>query len=67
VLHREIVERRCWVAVEQFALCFALSRLTLGTNLLAFCAGVGWMLQRGIGAIVALVAASIPARSSSSQ
>ena len=60
VLHREIVEHRGWVTEEWVALCFALSRLTPGTNLLAFCTGVGWVLQRGAGAVVALLAASIP-------
>jgi len=38
VLHREIVATRKWIDETQFALCFALRRLTPGTNLLAFCA-----------------------------
>lgn len=60
VLHREIVERRAWIDEPRFGLCFALSRLTPGTNLLAFCAGVGWLVRRLPGALVALAAASIP-------
>jgi chromate transporter len=60
VIHREIVSKRRWVSEEQFALSFALGRLTPGTNLLAFCVGIGWTLRRWSGAIVALLAASIP-------
>lgn len=60
VLHREIVERRAWITEPRFGLCFVLSRLTPGTNLLAFCAGVGWLMRGLPGALVALLAASIP-------
>jgi chromate transporter len=60
VIHGEIVSKRLWVSEEQFALSFALGRLTPGTNLLAFCVGIGWILRKWSGAIVALVAASIP-------
>ena len=60
VIHREIVEKREWVDNSKFTLSFALARLTPGTNLLAFCTGIGWLLGRLPGAIVALLAASIP-------
>ncbi|QBR72763.1 chromate transporter [Beijerinckiaceae bacterium] len=60
VLYREIVEKRHWVDSDRFTLCFALARLTPGTNLLAFCTAVGWVLRRLPGAVVALLAASIP-------
>ena len=60
VLHREIVARRAWIDEPRFGLCFALSRLTPGTNVLAFCAGVGWLMRGLPGALVALLAASIP-------
>lgn len=60
VLHREIVERRKWVSEDWFALCFALSRLTPGTNLLAFSTGIGWALKGWAGALVSLLASSIP-------
>lgn len=60
VIHGEIVGKRRWVSEEQFALSFALGRLTPGTNLLAFCVDIGWILRRWAGAIVALLAASIP-------
>ena len=60
VIHGEIVSRRRWVSEEQFALSFAMGQLTPGTNLLAFCVGIGWMLRRWSGAVVVLLAASIP-------
>ncbi len=60
VLHRELVDKQKWVDNERFSLCFALARLTPGTNLLAFCTGIGWLLRRASGAAVALLAASIP-------
>ncbi|WP_439923687.1 chromate transporter [Nitrobacter sp. JJSN] len=60
VIHREIVEKRRWVDDPKFTLSFALARLTPGTNLLAFCTAIGWLLGRLPGAIVALLAASVP-------
>jgi chromate transporter len=60
VMHGQLVTKRHWLSDETFTLCFALGRLTPGTNLLAFCTGVGWMLRGLAGAIVALLAASIP-------
>ena len=60
VLNRELVAKRGWVDEQPFGLCYALSRLTPGTNLLPFCTGIGWLLRKLPGAIVALLAASIP-------
>ena len=60
VIHGEIVSKRRWVSEEQFALSFALGRLTPGTNLLAFCVGIGWFSRKWSGAVIALLAASIP-------
>ncbi len=60
VLRRQIVEHRAWVEPSEFELAYALSRLTPGTNLLAFCTASGWIARRGRGAIVALLAASLP-------
>jgi chromate transporter len=34
--------------------------LTPGTNLLAFCTGIGWLLRGLSGALIALLAASVP-------
>jgi chromate transporter len=59
-LHREIVERRKWLAEGPFQLSYALSRLTPGTNLLAFGACIGYLLRRLPGAFVALLAGSLP-------
>jgi chromate transporter len=59
-MHRELVEKRHWLTEEQFTLSFALGRITSGTNLLAFCTGFGWALRGLSGAIVALLASSIP-------
>ncbi len=39
----------------------AVSRLTPGTNVLAYCVGLGWALHRGWGALLALVASALPA------
>ena len=60
VIHRAIVEQRRWIDQATFTLCFGLGRLTPGTNVLAFCAGVGWLLRGWKGALAALLAASIP-------
>ena len=60
ILDREIVERRHWLDRRETQLAFAVSRLTPGTNLLAFCAGVGWLMRGGVGAVVALVSSSAP-------
>lgn len=60
VIHREIVSKRRWISEEIFALCYALSRVTPGTNLLAFETGVGWIVSGWTGAIIALVAGSVP-------
>jgi chromate transporter len=60
VLHRELLDKQRWINSDDFSLCFALARLTPGTNLLAFCTGVGWLLRGAAGAVTALLAASIP-------
>jgi chromate transport protein ChrA len=41
-LHREITTKRDWVTQRQFDLSYVLSRLTPGTNLLAFSTAIGW-------------------------
>jgi Chromate transporter len=52
ILHHELIGKRRWLAQDRFMLCFALGRLTSGTNLLAFCTGVGWLLRGMSGAVV---------------
>lgn len=59
-VEHETVERRGWLTGEQFRLAFALSRLTPGTNLLAFCAAVGWQIRGVPGCVAALIASSLP-------
>lgn len=39
----------------------AVSRLTPGTNILAYCVGLGWSLHRWPGALVSLAVSSLPA------
>jgi chromate transporter len=60
VLQTELMDRRRWVDPETFTLAFGLARLTPGTNLLSFAAGVGWLLRGWGGALSALLAGSIP-------
>jgi chromate transporter len=63
-LQSELFARE-WVAPEQYGLVYALARVTPGTNILAFCAGTGWLAtgrRAGyIGAVLAVVGASFPA------
>ena len=65
-LHRALVEKRHWLTDDLFALCFALGRITPGTNLLAFCTGSGWLLRGMPGAIASLSRRQSHAASSSS-
>jgi chromate transporter len=60
MLGRELVDKQHWLAQEKFDLAFALSRVTPGTNVLAFCAAVGAQLRGWLGAIAAVLAVSIP-------
>ncbi len=59
-LQRELVTNKGWLDMEQYSMCYALSRITPGTNLLAFCTAAGWVVRRWKGAIVAVLAGSIP-------
>jgi chromate transporter len=59
-LQRELVINRRWLSEHQFGACYAVSRVTPGTNLLAFCTAVGWALLGLRGALWALLLASIP-------
>jgi len=59
-LERAIVDERQWLDRRWTHLVFVLARLTPGTNVLAFCAGVGWVLRGWAGALLALAAASVP-------
>jgi chromate transporter len=60
MLGRELVEKRGWLRATDFDLAFALSRVTPGTNLLAFCAAIGSVLKGWSGAAAAVFAVTLP-------
>jgi chromate transporter len=60
ILLRELVRKRRWMDDAGYAMCFALARVTPGTNMLAFYTATGWLLKRWRGAILALLAGSLP-------
>jgi chromate transporter len=60
VLKRELVDERRWLTETDYALSFALARITPGTNILAFCAGVGSAMGGIPGAVVAVLAGTVP-------
>jgi chromate transporter len=58
-LQREL-SRRGWLAPDQFAISYGVSRLTPGTNMLAFCAAAGWYVLGMAGSIAGVLAVTIP-------
>jgi chromate transporter len=60
-LLRRTFTARGWLDGPSHGLIVAVSRLTPGTNILAYCVMLGWRSHRAAGAATALVAASIPA------
>lgn len=60
-LLRRSLGARGWMTDDGHALFVAVSRLTPGTNILAYCVALGWQLAHWRGALVSLAAASIPA------
>jgi chromate transporter len=60
LLRRQLTAKG-WMAGDGHALLVAVSRLTPGTNVLAYCVGLGWLLRGSSGAVVSLAAASVPA------
>jgi chromate transporter len=60
-LLRRSAAKEHWLDERGHALLTAVSRLTPGTNVLAYCAGLGWQVSGWIGVIVALLASSVPA------
>lgn len=60
VLRRSLVKRG-WITNENHRHLYALSRLTPGTNLLAYCTGIGWKTRGAAGAAVTWLASSLPA------
>jgi chromate transporter len=59
LMRRSFAARR-WIDAPTHGLFVAVSRLTPGTNLLAYCAAVGWRLHGWPGTLAAIAAASIP-------
>ena len=49
-----------WLDERDHALLTAVSRLTPGTNVLAYCVGLGWQVGGWLGALVSVLAASVP-------
>lgn len=60
-LLRRTFGARGWLTDEGHLLLVAVSRVTPGTNILAYCVALGWQLGHWRGAAVSLAAASIPA------
>ena len=60
-LLRRTFARAGWLDAAGHALFVAVSRLTPGTNILAYCLLLGWRFERWPGALLALVASSLPA------
>jgi chromate transporter len=60
MLLREMVYKRRWMSEEGYAMCYALARVTPGTNMIAFYTATGWLLKRWRGAIAAMIAGSLP-------
>ena len=58
-LQGELFERQ-WVDRQQYGLVYALARATPGTNIMAFCAGTGWLVLGGFGSVLAVVGSSFP-------
>lgn len=59
MLQRELIARD-WITREDFALAYSLARVTPGTNVLAFCAGTGARVLGFGGAVVAVLAVTLP-------
>jgi chromate transporter len=59
LLQRELIGR-AWITREDFALAYALARVTPGTNVLAFCAATGARVLGIAGAVAAVLAVTLP-------
>lgn len=60
-LLRRSAAREGWLDDRGHALLTAVSRLTPGTNVIAYCVGLGWAVGGWLGAAVALLASAVPA------
>ena len=59
-LIRRTFQRRGWLADADHGLLVAVSRLTPGTNILAYCVALGWRWYGWPGGLTAVVAGSAP-------
>jgi chromate transporter len=59
-LERELSQRKGWLTREEYALAFALARITPGTSIIAFCAATGWQILGLTGAIAGALAETLP-------
>jgi chromate transporter len=59
-LGREMVELRNWITAQDYALAFAMSGVTPGTNIIAFCAATGWQILGWMGALAGVLALTAP-------
>ncbi len=59
-LGREMVELRGWITAQDYALAFAISGVTPGTNIIAFCAATGWQVLGWMGAMAGVFALTAP-------
>jgi chromate transporter len=59
-LQSELVVTRRWLNAEQYALIYALARITPGTNLVAFSAAAAWKIRGWMAAILAVLAMTFP-------
>lgn len=59
-LQRELVDQKHWLTAEQYGLSYALSRITPGTNLYAFCTASAWLIAGTPVALSVLLASSLP-------
>lgn len=57
---RRAMRRHGWLTDADHHQLFAAARVTPGTNLLAYCTAAGWHTRGVRGALVALLAASVP-------
>jgi chromate transporter len=60
-LLRRSAAREGWLDDRGHALLTAVSRLTPGTNVIAYCVGLGWAVGGWVGATVAMLASAVPA------
>jgi chromate transporter len=58
-LQKQLFDRQ-WVTREEYGLVYGLARATPGTNVIAFCAGTGWLARGLLGALLAAIGSTLP-------